>query len=209
MLFRSILDVGCGTGRELTELSKRYLDCVGVDVTPSMVEYARRMNPDLEISVGDMRSVRLNRTFDAIYALGGSINFAVSNEELEQTIRTYAAHAHEGTLLLLQPLNASDFFGKFNIPEVVSVPYNGSTATGTSTFELSTVSQLVERKRTWRIEGEDEEFTASMTWRIIFPAELSYFLKQNGFEVLDIFETPGTSAYSTTAMYFVARYEGR
>lgn len=204
----SVLDIGCGTGRELTKLSKRYPDCVGFDVTPTMVEYAQKMNPDVQISVGDMRSHRLGRTFDAIYALGGSINFAISNEELVNTIQTYAAHAHDGTLLLLQPLNSADFFGEFNIPETVSVPYNGSTAIGTSTFEMSKIQQVIERKRTWRIEGEDD-FTATMTWRIVFPAELTYFLNQNGFEVVDIIETPGTTAYSTKAMYFVAKYQAR
>ena len=205
---RSVLDVGCGTGRDLAELSKLYPDCVGFDITSAMVVHARKRYPGLTVFVDDMRSCRLGRTFDAICALGGCINFALSNEELQQTIRTYVAHAHEGTLLLLQPLNPCDFFGEFRLPKTFSVPYKGSEAIGTATYRLAKIEQLVERTRTWRVEAGGGEFADSITFRVTFPAELSYFLGQNGFEVLEIFETPGSAAYATQAMYLVARFTG-
>ncbi len=47
-----ILDLGCGTGRLLAEL--RPSRGVGVDLSPRMVEEARRRHPDLEFHVGDI-----------------------------------------------------------------------------------------------------------------------------------------------------------
>ena len=204
----SILDIGCGTGRDLSQLSKRYPDCVGFDILPSMVAFAQKNNPDLTILTGDMRTCRLHRTFDAICALGGSINFALSNEELDETIKTYQAHAHEGTLLLVQPLNPCLFFGEFQAPDTFSVPYNGSKVIGTATYKVSKIQQIVERTRTWKIEGESNEFTDSVRFRIIFPAELAYFLNQHGFEVLEIFEKPGSAIY-VKSMYLVGRFKGK
>jgi predicted TPR repeat methyltransferase len=33
---RSILDLGCGTGRDLNSLSREYFDCCGVDYPPTL-----------------------------------------------------------------------------------------------------------------------------------------------------------------------------
>lgn len=37
-----VLDVGCGPGRHVVELNRRGLVCLGIDITPTMVELARR-----------------------------------------------------------------------------------------------------------------------------------------------------------------------
>jgi SAM-dependent methyltransferase len=206
----SILDIGCGTGRELAKLSETFpdSDCVGFDVTPAMAAFAKKRNPNLTVLTGDMRSCRLNRTFDAIYAVGGSINFALTNDELDQTIKTYQAHAHAGTLLLVEPLNPCHFFGGFQAPKTFSVPYKGKTARGTASYELFKVQQIVERTRTWEFEEKKNNFVETMRFRVIFPSELAYFLTQNGFEILDIFEKPRNSIY-VSSMYVVAKFNGK
>ncbi len=62
----SLLDLGCGTGRDLEYLAKRCPDVVGVDYQPAMVEHARRHRPTIDFRTGDLRSLRLDRTFEAI-----------------------------------------------------------------------------------------------------------------------------------------------
>lgn len=203
----SILDIGCGTGRELSQLSKLYPDCVGFDVLPTMTSFAKKRNPHLTIFDGDMRTVRLNRTFDAIYAVGGTINFALSNEDLVKTIKTYQVHAHPDTLLLVEPINPNQLFGTFSLPGTFSVPYKGSMAHGEAHYELFKSEQIVKRTRTWDFGEQASKITESVRFRVIFPAELSYFLAQNGFDVIDVFEKPRNDIY-TTAMYVVAMFIG-
>lgn len=205
----SVLDIGCGTGRDLADLATVYPGCVGFDVAPSMVAYAQRNNPTLEFHVGDMRSHRLGRTFDAICALGGCINFALSEEELEATVRTYQSHAHEGTLLLLQPMNPFDYFGEIKVPSSFSVPYKNSIAVGTATYELDTQKQVIHRRRSWKVQGQDIAFDDSMSYRIFFPSEIRYLLKLHGFEVLDIIQGAGSAAYANLSLYVIARFTGR
>jgi SAM-dependent methyltransferase len=66
-----ILDVGCGTGGNLLELS-RYGDARGIDIDPLCVDYCRQKG--LDVSLGDMfnlqqppASVDLLTMFDVLY----------------------------------------------------------------------------------------------------------------------------------------------
>ena len=48
-----ILDVGCGTGHHVDELSQKNLKVVGIDISPSMIKKAKENFPDRDFSVGD------------------------------------------------------------------------------------------------------------------------------------------------------------
>ena len=54
---RGVLDVGCGPGHIAGYLSERGLDATGVDLSPAMVEIARRLNPEIPFHVADMREL--------------------------------------------------------------------------------------------------------------------------------------------------------
>ncbi|MEV7548769.1 methyltransferase domain-containing protein [Amycolatopsis sp. NPDC089917] len=49
----AVLDVGCGAGLAVAELSSRGFRAVGVDLSAEMVEEARRRSPEAEFRVGD------------------------------------------------------------------------------------------------------------------------------------------------------------
>lgn len=54
--FNSLLDVGCGDGKLLFELSKKYLDkkFVGIDYSKKATQFAKAFNPELNIVCGDI-----------------------------------------------------------------------------------------------------------------------------------------------------------
>ena len=54
---RGVLDVGCGPGHVAGYLSERGLDATGVDLSPAMVEIARRLNPKIPFHEADMREL--------------------------------------------------------------------------------------------------------------------------------------------------------
>jgi trans-aconitate methyltransferase len=78
---RTLLDFGCGTGRDLEYLARRFA-CVGADVQPQVVIYARRTRPRLDVRVGDMRSFRLGRTVDVLTCLGNSLAYVHDDDDL-------------------------------------------------------------------------------------------------------------------------------
>src|ERR1700694_1055011 len=52
-----VLDVGCGPGHIARYLSDRGANAAGLDLSPAMVELARKLNPGPRFRVGDMRGV--------------------------------------------------------------------------------------------------------------------------------------------------------
>jgi SAM-dependent methyltransferase len=54
-----VLDAGCGPGRVTARLHSLGLPAFGVDLSPGMIEIARRDQPDLEFTVGSMTSLDL------------------------------------------------------------------------------------------------------------------------------------------------------
>lgn len=54
-----VLDVGCGPGRTTGLLRERGLDVIGIDLSPGMIEVARRDHPDLDFRVGSMTDLDL------------------------------------------------------------------------------------------------------------------------------------------------------
>lgn len=51
---RKVIDAGCGAGRMSRHLSDAGLVVTGVDLSPGMVQAARRLHPDLTFDVGEL-----------------------------------------------------------------------------------------------------------------------------------------------------------
>jgi SAM-dependent methyltransferase len=65
-----VLDVGCGPGDVTAHLAGLGLDVSGVDLSPRMVEHARRRHPDLRFAVASATALDL-----APASLGGVLGF--------------------------------------------------------------------------------------------------------------------------------------
>jgi SAM-dependent methyltransferase len=85
-----VLDVGCGPGTVTAHLTELGLDASGVDLSPRMVEHARRQYPDLRFSVASATELDL-----APASLGGVLGwwslFNLPRETLPGVLRTFAA----------------------------------------------------------------------------------------------------------------------
>lgn len=56
---RRVVEVGCGPGRITAHLGGLGLDMLGIDLSPAMIEQARRRHPDLDFRVGEMTALDL------------------------------------------------------------------------------------------------------------------------------------------------------
>jgi len=54
-----VADLGCGPGHVARYLHDQGVTMIGIDLSPQMIEEARRLNPELEFKVGDMRKLSL------------------------------------------------------------------------------------------------------------------------------------------------------
>lgn len=96
---RTVLDAGCGTGRVATELARRGVAVVGVDLDPDLLERARRRAPDLEWVVADLVEVDLRRQFDVVVMAGNVLPFA-DPAHRAGIIATMARHLQPGGRLV-------------------------------------------------------------------------------------------------------------
>lgn len=76
-----ILDIGCGSGamlRRLVDFGAEPQNCFGIDLRPEAVRYARRMNPDISFTEGDVAQLPFgDATFDV--ALQSTVFTSVLN----------------------------------------------------------------------------------------------------------------------------------
>jgi SAM-dependent methyltransferase len=203
---RSILDIGCGTGRDLAALTSAGSEGVGVDALPVMVAYARQVRPQCRWQVGEMQSVRLGRTFDAILCMGSAFMYALTNQAVAETLATFAAHARPGTLLVLDINNAASYLGGGGFREqqefAVDTPQFKARGIATHTFDRR--RQLLVRRRTWMIPGQPpvEDYCE---YRLFFPSELEQLLAGVEFRVAGMFDNKALSDSDLTgARLYVA-----
>jgi ubiquinone/menaquinone biosynthesis C-methylase UbiE len=95
----TLLHLGSGAGGH-DRIFKRHFAVTGVDLSSGMLNKARAAHPDIEYIEGDMRTLRLNRQFDAV-AIPDSIDYMVSLDDLRQAIQTSVEHLKTGGVLLV------------------------------------------------------------------------------------------------------------
>lgn len=104
-----LLDMGCGGGHLLSHFT-RHFTTEAVDVSPQMLEISRGLNPTTVHHLGDMRTIRLGRTFNVV-TIHDAVNYMVTREDLRAAIETAAVHLEPGGLVLLAPDCLRDTFG--------------------------------------------------------------------------------------------------
>lgn len=100
---RSLLDAGCGTGHHLAEFRPRVGDVAGVDQSASMLREARaRLGGDVPLTVGDLRTFDLGRTFDVVVCLFSAIGYLSGRRARDRAIDTFARHVAPGGVVLVE-----------------------------------------------------------------------------------------------------------
>jgi SAM-dependent methyltransferase len=101
-LARTVLDLGSGTGRHAGLLAGSGYQVHGVERSADMLAFARSRsgggNPSF--SEGDVRSVRLGKTFDVVLMLFHVINYQLADTDLSDAFSTAAAHCRCGGLFV-------------------------------------------------------------------------------------------------------------
>src|SRR3989338_4551471 len=65
---KKILDLGCGTGIYAKLLTKKGAKVKGFDISPKMIDIAKKENPNLDLKVGSANKIPFNDKFDIVLA---------------------------------------------------------------------------------------------------------------------------------------------
>jgi SAM-dependent methyltransferase len=105
---RTLLELGSGGGNNASHLKARFL-CTLTDVSPEMLALSRTLNPECEHLEGDMRSLRLGRTFDVVF-IHDAISYLTTEADLRAAVETAAAHVRLGGVVILTPDATTEIF---------------------------------------------------------------------------------------------------
>lgn len=65
---KEILETGCAVGLALKLMEKKGLSVTGIDISPKMVDFAKKRNPNSNIILGDFLTYEFNKNFDGIFS---------------------------------------------------------------------------------------------------------------------------------------------
>jgi SAM-dependent methyltransferase len=105
---REVLDLGSGGGHLASHLRDRF-ELTLVDLSPEMLAVSRRLNPECRHLQGDMRTLRLGRSFDAVL-VHDAIDYVTTRDDLARVIETAYAHCRPGGISVFVPDYLQDDF---------------------------------------------------------------------------------------------------
>jgi SAM-dependent methyltransferase len=98
----SLLELGCGGGSNAYHLKPYFPQMTLTDLSPEMLAISQTLNPECEHLQGDMRTIRLNLTFDVVF-VHDAIDYMLTLDDLHQALETAAVHCKPGGLALFVP----------------------------------------------------------------------------------------------------------
>jgi SAM-dependent methyltransferase len=105
---RDVLELGSGGGHSACHLKERFAMTL-VDISAEMLSESRRLNPDCEHLLGDMRTVRLDRTYDAVF-VHDAVDYMISETDLSLAIETAFVHCRPGGVAVFVPDDVAETF---------------------------------------------------------------------------------------------------
>jgi SAM-dependent methyltransferase len=104
----TMLELGSGGGNNASHL-KAHFAMTLTDLSPEMLAISRDLNPECEHIEGDMRTLRLEREFDAVF-VHDAIEYMTSASDLQAAIETAFAHCRPGGVALFVPDYVKELF---------------------------------------------------------------------------------------------------
>jgi SAM-dependent methyltransferase len=98
---RTVLELGSGGGNNASHMKSAFAMTL-TDLSQSMLDESRRINPECEHIVGDMRQLRLGRTFDAVF-VHDALTYMTTREDLIHCMQTALVHCKPRGVALFMP----------------------------------------------------------------------------------------------------------
>lgn len=104
----TVLELGSGGGNNASHMKARFRLTLS-DISPEMIDVSRRLNPECEHVVGDMRTLRLGRTFDAVF-VHDAICYLTTPDDVRSAVRTAFEHCAPGGSAVFAPDDLKETF---------------------------------------------------------------------------------------------------
>ncbi len=104
----TLLELGVGGGHTLSHIAGE-VEATGVDLSPEMLRQCHQLVPSLELIEGDLRYVRLERTFDLVF-LHDAADYLLDVHDLDAALETIRVHLAPGGIAAIAPTYVAETF---------------------------------------------------------------------------------------------------
>lgn len=197
---KSVLDLGCGTGRHAELLTSFGYDVHGIDMSTGMLAKAHeraKQNPHLSFSESNIQDFELQRQFDAVTALFHVMSYQTTNENVKSVFECVKKHLNVSENAGVGVFIFDVWFGPsvlWQKPELRIKRMENEKISVTRIAE----SNLLENDNVVEVSydifvkdlknGVIKEIKELHRMRYFFVQEIMSFAQSSGFEVLDFFE---------------------
>lgn len=173
------LELAIGTGRVALALHERGVEVHGIDISTHMVAELRAKpgGDAIPVTIGDMATTRLDRTFRLAYVVFNTITNLTTQDEQVRCFANAADHLEAGGRFVVEVL----------VPELRRLPPGDAhraftvTPTHLGFDEYDLVENIVRSNHWYLRDGGLEVFVSSH--RYVWPAELDLMARMAGLEL--------------------------
>lgn len=212
---KTIMNFGCGTGKHDMELSKLGYQCSGIDMSPLMIDSAKKNIGDgqakINFAVADIRSYHSVEKYDSVISLFHVMSYQTSNEDILSAFKSARSALDKGGVFLFDVWYGPGVLSDKPIVRVKEVQ--------SDKYKLIRIARPIMHDRTnvvdvcYEVLIIDEETNEVKTidevhnMRYFFRPELEFYLKETGFELIDSLDcaTLGETDYNSWTGYFIAQ----
>lgn len=193
---KSILDLGCGTGRHALLMAKEGYEITGVDASEKMLEQAQlnistladEQRKLINFHCDDISRLKLGKKYDLIYSLFHVISYQTSDEALAGTFQSVKNHLDETGIFIFDVWYGPGVL-KMRPENRIHEYRNGqSIIKRTAIPTLLANDNIVKIKYTIDIESENRKIVEDHHMRYFFQPELKQFLSDCGIEIVAVFD---------------------
>lgn len=216
---KSILELGCGTGKHALILSEKGYQIDGVDLSDEMISIAYDQNQKLPQNIasnvqfeqGDLRTVRMGKKYDAIVSLFHVMSYQTSNEDLSAAFATAKAHLKPGGVFLFDCWYGPGVLSDRPTTRIKRLENSKISMTRIAEPVMLPNENIVDVNYEIIIKDKKDltsnHFHEMHRMRYLFQPEVKLLLEKHNFELLQCNEwlTNAMPGFSSWEVYFLAR----
>lgn len=185
---KAILNLGCGTGKHDIVLKKKGLNITGIDFSNDMVSRAKQQSTNIEFIVGDIRTIRLGKKFDAVISLFHVACYQNSNDDLNSYFQTANKHLLKNGIFIFDVWHGPAVLADLPIEKNKEVENKNIIVKRKTIPNILKNNNIVEVnfyvEITDKQSGEKKKLHEVHRMRYLFPDEIKKNLSQAKFKLL-------------------------
>ena len=211
----SIINYGCGTGKHDIELANLGYSCVGIDLSNTMIELAKKnsmnVEPQIDFSVADIRTYEPTKKYDAVISLFHVMSYQNSNEDILAAFHSARKALNKGGLFLFDAWYGPGVLSDkptVRVKEVEDEQYKLiRMARPVLHDERNVVDVCYEVLVIDKATSETKTINEVHSMRYFFRPELELLLNEAGFELVNNLDcnTLEKTDFNSWTSYFIAR----